>query len=257
MKQLESQKILLVGGCGYIGSFLYSKLKQGGAEVVICDTLLRGNALQIKPYCTPYQDLTQDYMRQFSAVLWFAGHSSVPISVDDPHGALANNSTDLYRFARKLSQDCNFIYASTASLYSNNDQKMTEANESSLVRIPDQNPYDCSKFVFDYIAKNWLKKFHGLRMGTLSGWSPNLRPELLFNAMSISASTRGVVKLANPESWRTILFLDDLWCLINVLLTKRIDAQFINVGSLTFPIGELASQISDIWGAKIVRGNLK
>ena len=47
MFKFESQPVLLVGGCGYIGSYLYLRLQSEGARVTVCDKGIRGNPLAI------------------------------------------------------------------------------------------------------------------------------------------------------------------------------------------------------------------
>jgi hypothetical protein len=89
-------------------------------------------------------------------------------------------------------------------------------------------------------------------MGTLSGYSSNLRPELVFNAMNISANKDGVVLLKNATSNRTILFLDDLWILIRQLIFRDYPSGFINVGSVSNSLDWLAHKIAEVWGAKVV-----
>ena len=134
------------------------------------------------------------------AVLWFGGHSSVTQSIQDPNGAVTNNCLNLFSFAKKLHPDTKFIYASTASLYSVTGKKVEPSSEAIEANIPSQNPYDMSKFAFDFLAKNFIENFYALRMGTLAGYSPNLRQELVFNAMNLSAVRKGEVRLKNSES---------------------------------------------------------
>lgn len=252
MSQKMNKNILLVGGCGYIGTFLYSKLLDSDCSVVVCDNLKRGNPLKVDVINRDYADLNELELTNYDAVLWFAGHSSVPISTIDPEGALKNNCLNLYSFAQRLPDTTKLIYASSASLYSSKAANTPCSSEESLVNIPSQNPYDISKFAFDYMAKGFLKNFYGLRMGTLSGYSPNLRSELVFNAMNISAQKKGIVSLRNAASNRTILFLDDLWALIRQLIYFDYPPGFVNVGSLNCNLGQLAHQIADVWGAKVV-----
>ncbi|MBT8564063.1 SDR family oxidoreductase [Polynucleobacter paneuropaeus] len=246
------KNILLVGGCGYIGSFLFTKLKDAGCSVVVCDILKRGNPLKLDLINKDYSELDDIELINYDAVLWFAGHSSVSLSISDPEGALKNNCLNLYTFAQRLPATTKFIYASSASLYSKQGTDIRASSEESLVTIPAQNPYDISKFAFDYIAKGFLKNFYGLRMGTLCGYSPNLRPELVFNAMNISANQSGIVLLKNASSNRTILFLDDLWILIRQLIFFDYPSGFINVGSVSNNLDSIAHKIAEVWRAKVV-----
>ncbi len=250
-----NKKILIVGGCGYIGSFLRGKmLKDFNYEVDVCDRLERGNPDQIFVKYHNYEEMTCDQISEYSSVLWFAGHSSVQMAIADPEGAINNNCLNLFNFAKKINTDkTKFIYASTGSLYSqlnNNDIKPTK--ETELIHIPDQNPYDISKFAFDYMATHFLKNFYAIRMGTLAGYSKNIRPELLFNAMNISASQNGVLYLKNKDSFRTILLLDDLWLLIKALIEDDHPSGVYNAGSFSGKIGFFAEKIAKLWGAKII-----
>jgi UDP-glucose 4-epimerase len=245
------QRILLIGGCGYVGSYLFQRLIAQGFRVSVCDTLARGNPLKLPIDALDYNDLTPEVLTPFDAVLWFAGHSSVSQSIKDPQGAIANNCLNLFSLAKKLPSSTKLIYASTASLYPL-DKNGAPLNEASLIRIPAQNAYDISKFAFDYLAEHFLERFHGLRMGTVSGYSPNLRPELIFNAMNLSAVKTGAVRVRNAGAYRTILFLSDLWTLVDHLIRHDAPSGFYNAGSITASIGEFGHQIAEAWGATVI-----
>jgi len=248
----NKEKLLLIGGCGYIGTYLYPRLKMAGFEVTVCDQIIRGNPLDIDVIKVDYSELPEDLLGDMGAVLWFGGHSSVDQSIQDPNGAVTNNCLNLFSFAKKLHQDTKFIYASTASLYSVKGKKVKPASESTDTGIPSQNPYDISKFAFDFLAKNFIENFYALRMGTLAGYSPNLRKELVFNAMNLSAVQNGEVKLKNSGCSRTILYLCDLWCLIEKLLTTKQHYGIFNVGSVSFTMSELAHEVAKKWGAQVL-----
>ena len=70
-------KVLLVGGCGYIGSYLFERLIANGFMVSVCDKLSRGNPLDLPIASQDYNDLTPEVLAPFETILWFAGHSSV------------------------------------------------------------------------------------------------------------------------------------------------------------------------------------
>lgn len=218
----------------------------------MCDKLIKSNPLSIPVIQKDYAALDAEELALFDAIVWFAGHSSVQQAVADPDGALANNCLNLYSLAKKLRPTTKLIYASSGSLYSKIGTISSASRESDLVHIPVKNAYDISKFAFDYIAQNFLSNFYALRMGTVSGHSPNLRPELLFNAMSISAATKGKVFLKNRKSHRTILFLDDLWFLIKELLISQAEPGIYNAGSVSGTIGQFAEWIADAWSAEII-----
>jgi UDP-glucose 4-epimerase len=250
---VQNFSILLVGGCGYIGSYLYQNLSELKVNLVVVDDLRRKNPADVPVMIRDYTSLSDKELERFDIVIWFAGHSSVPLAQSDPQGALANNCLNLFSFAKRLSRSARLIYASSASLYSTKKgNKCIPSSESDLVKIPDQNPYDISKFAFDYLAAHFLPNCFALRMGTLAGYSPNLRSELLFNAMNLSAITARKVFVKNSSAGRTILFLDDLWLLIKALIENNAEPGVYNAGSISGTIGDFARDIADTWDAEVI-----
>ena len=243
--------ILLIGGAGYIGSFLYDYLIKLSYQVDICDDLRRGNLanLPIK-YPYDYHGLLSREIINYDIILWFAGHSSVQSSNQDKLGAIDNNMRNLTSFLQKIPNErTKFIYASTASLYTG--CKIPTAEDSKIV--PYENAYDISKFSFDYLARSYHKNIFGLRMGTLSGFSKNLRSELIFNQMSINARFKGSLNVANKLKMRSILFLSDLAEILNILIEDdKIEPGFYNCASFSLSIGELGSQIASFYKANII-----
>ncbi len=157
---------------------------------------------------------------------------------------------NLIDFLKKIPNDNTlFIYASTASLYSGIEGPVKE----NVKVVPYENAYDISKFSFDYLAQRFHQNIIGLRMGTLAGYSPNIRKELIFNSMTLSAFFKGEVKVANKDKIRSILFLSDLAEIIKILLSKKdVSPGFYNALSYTFSIGELGNKIAQFFAAKII-----
>lgn len=249
--------VLLIG-YGYIGSYLRPRLAAAGHQVVVCDRHLECLAGIDAALPCAYQELTVKDFREFDVILWFAGHSSVPMSIKDPEGAVANNCFDLLSLARRKSPRTRLIYASTGSVYSTGPSDALSSPPSELseteTKLSPVNPYDCSKISFDALARCFTSNVVGLRLGTVCGYSPRLREELIFNAMNRSALERRFVPVANPHAWRNILFLDDLARYVVALIDVR-DAlpQIINAGTQNVTIGDLAASIADFHGVPTVR----
>jgi nucleoside-diphosphate-sugar epimerase len=243
-------RILLIGGAGYIGSYIYDFLVNLDHKVDICDYLKRGNLANVPiKFLYDYHGLSSKIMTNYDVILWFAGHSSVQSANQDRIGAINNNMKNLTDFLQKIpDKKIKFIYASTASLYTG---CQIPTKEDSKV-VPYENAYDISKFSFDYLAKSYHENIFGLRMGTLSGFSRNIRSELIFNQMMINAKFKGVVNVANKSKMRSILFLSDLATVINLFINKdNVESGFYNCASYSISIGELADKISLYYGANI------
>jgi nucleoside-diphosphate-sugar epimerase len=206
--------------------------------------------------------LKADFLARFSTVLWFAGHSSVGQCAADPSGALRNNCLDLVEFAALLKPTVQLIYASSASVYStatrtDGDKGKPLSSSESAPLAPALTPYDATKSSFDSIASNFFHNTTGLRMGTVCGWSERLRPELVFNAMVISAVQRGEVLMANERARRSLLFLDDLKMVIETLVQKTTNGEqlprILNCASVNTSMGELANNIAGTFGVEVKR----
>ncbi|MFT3731664.1 MAG: NAD(P)-dependent oxidoreductase [Hyphomicrobium sp.] len=248
-------KILLVGH-GYVGSFLLPVLTRAGYDVSVCDQNVdRLGGVRNAMRCR-YQELTIADLADFRIILWFAGHSSVPMSLRDPDGALANNCLDLLHFARRKQLNARLIYASTASVYSvmqPEDGAAPTPLDESETRLDPVNPYDCSKISMDALARCFANAITGLRLGTVCGTSPFLRSELIFNAMNIAAMRDGFVQLRNRNSYRNILFLEDLGHYLLRLIELSEDLPpILNTGTLNTSIGELADAVAAYHGVPVV-----
>jgi UDP-glucose 4-epimerase len=107
------------------------------------------------------------------------------------------------------------------------------------------NPYDCSKISFNSPARCFATAVTGLRLGTVCGFSPQLRAELIFNAMNRTALGEGRVRVANPGSHRNILFLDDLaHYVLGLLKLSGTLPPILNAGSLNLSVGELGRAVA-------------
>lgn len=256
MQNNTPMRVLLIGGAGYIGSFLDAALSRDGYQVEVCDLGWRGYPTDEVEHPFDYDLLTTEQLNSYSHVLWFAGHSSVRAALADPLGSLTNNCINLLRLRHRMPPGTKLIYASTGSLYSSptiSSRRMSQPALEGDKIASDTNAYDISKFCFDHMARGFLRNFVGLRLGTLAGMSPNLRPELIFNAMNLSALQNGRVQVANATSSRSILFIDDLYrAVVRCIERPEIADGFINLSSFTGTVGSLATAIADFHGVEIV-----
>jgi UDP-glucose 4-epimerase len=249
---------ILLLGHGYVGSYLRPYLERAGHAVTVCDQNLERLTGVAHAIHNRYQDLTIADLACFDAILWFAGHSSVPMSQNDPDGATANNCFDLLQLAKRKRVSTRLIYASTASVYSvaqTGEDDVPPALDETETRLNPVNPYDASKVAFDALASCFASNVTGLRLGTVSGASPILRRELVFNAMNLSAMNQGLVRVSNAHAHRTILFLSDLAHYVGALLrSPQALPRILNVGSFNVSFGELALIIATHHGVPVELG---
>lgn len=241
-------KVLLVGANGYIGSALFAKLQEKGIAVTGIDNLLRPHETLHSTHFTnlSYQNADRYFLDEFTDCVWLAGHSSVTASINDTQGALRNNLFDLIAF-RSLFRG-RFIYASSGSVYSREDVEMATEETPSM---PPSNTYDYTKICFDYFMRAANEKAVGLRFGTVNGCSTRLRSDLIINAMTASALASGELNLSNPDSYRPILWIEDLIEGVLAILASDIEDGIFNMCSFNDNIGGIAEKVSLITGATI------
>lgn len=236
------KNVLIIGGNGYVGSRLRQVLAQDyTVESVDCcwynydETSNR----------TDYHKLTQEYLEQFDAVVLLAGHGSVASCNGDIQSPWLNNVTNFTDLAAKLSwKNIPLIYASSASVYGNSlpGQLFVESNK----RFIPVNNYDITKYTLDLeaqIAINQGQTIMGLRFGTVNGWAPNLRADVMINAMYHSAQSQGKITVTNKHINRALLGIEDL-CRGVAHCIERPQAGIYNMASFNTSVENIANAVA-------------
>jgi UDP-glucose 4-epimerase len=163
-------KILVTGGCGYIGGHTIVDLIQNGFEVISVDDLSRGSlkmlegiekitGKQVKNYKVNLCDL-DDIEAIFlenpdiKGVIHFAAYKSVPESVNEPLRYFHNNFNSLINIlqcAEEFDVD-NFVFSSSCSVYGNT----TELPVVEETPMPEpESPYARTKQVGEAMCRDF------------------------------------------------------------------------------------------------------
>ena len=246
---MNKKNILIVGANGYIGSAIYDTLKKNKQNVYGIDNFFRSDDIsnynkEIKNIS--YQNLSPEYLDDFTDCVWLAGHSSVGSSIRDEYGALNNNLFDLINFTNVFRG--RLIYASSGSVYSRENPE--KANELSPTLIP-SNIYDYTKVSFDNYIGATNKKAIALRFGTVNGYTNRLREELIINSMVKSSIKNDFLNVNNANKFRAILAINDLISGIVTIIDSEIDSGIYNMCSVNARIGEIAEIVSKKMNSEI------
>lgn len=163
-------KILVTGGCGYIGSHTIIDLIQNDFEVICLDSNIRSNpkvleAIQKITTKAVFNysidicqlDLLRELFEQESdivGVIHFAAYKSVPESVQDPIMYYHNNLTGLLNILTCISEYNipNFIFSSSCSIYGNTTVlPVTEDTPISKA----ESPYASTKQMSEQIIRDF------------------------------------------------------------------------------------------------------
>tara|TARA_A100001515_G_scaffold70759_2_gene56280 strand:- start:395 stop:1357 length:963 start_codon:yes stop_codon:yes gene_type:complete len=243
-------KILVAGGAGYIGTRLCNDLANEGHNVVAVDTFWFGDYLnnKVTKIKANLMDLTEDKLSDFDAVVFMAGLSNDPMADFSPRLNFIENAAapSYLAYISKKAGVKRFVYASSCSVYGFTDNKsMTEDSDPNP-----QYPYGISKLQTEYsIIKMEDENFRpiSLRKGTVGGWSPRMRFDLVVNTMTKFALSQGKIVVHNPELWRPLVDVRDVVQAYKKSIFSDLSVSGIfNICNENYTIGQLSYDIRDV-----------
>lgn len=244
--------ILILGGCGYIGSRLHDKLSQT-YEVQSVDLEWYGKTVadNIKE---DYKNLPVDFISQYDVVILVAGQSSERmcdgqmVSVFDNHVA---NFVELLEKIRATKKHIKFIYASTCRVYYGS-QKIVSTEED--VSFTSSSPYDINMYMKDIVINHYQDiEYYGLRLGTVNGYSRLFRSESLINSMVLSALDSRIVNTFNDHINRSVLDMSDLvWAVRKIIeIGSKEKSGIYNLSSFNGTVKDIGEHVAYKLRAKI------
>lgn len=239
-------KILIIGGEGYIGSYLFRLLSE-----------LKFNVSKYGNRSNDYNLLSADTLNQYDWFLIFAGNSSVPSCAGDLKPAWNNNVRNFTNLIEKLDLDKKIIYASSSSVYG--DLKGIVFTEDDFRIKTYLNNYDLTKLVLDQVALNYIlagRNIIGLRLGTVNGAAPVIRKELLINSMTYSGIHNNAVNITNETIKRPFLSINDLGVAIIAILTSKCIPGVYNLATDNYNIKEYANAVSQLTNSIIINNGV-
>ena len=242
------KKVLILGGNGYIGSRLRQVL---GDHHFVKSNDCGWFAYDEASDSRDYHKLTREELAEFDVVIVLAGHSSVPSCRGDLPGPWLNNVTNFTDLLAKL-DDQLVIYASSASVYGNS--KPGERHKETNTHFTPVNNYDVTKYALDQqatIANLKGQRVIGLRFGTVNGWAPNLRVDVMINSMYHSVQNGTGIQVMNPHISRAMLGIEDLCRAIEHCIDAPVPGIY-NLASFNGIVGEIAQAVSDKLGVDII-----
>jgi nucleoside-diphosphate-sugar epimerase len=241
------KKILLAGGAGYIGTRLSNLLDNKGYEVTVLDNFWFGDFLNnnINKIKKNIWQITKEDLEGYDSVMFLAGLSNDPMAMFRPDlNFIENSSAPVYlAFMAKNAGVKRFICASSCSVYGYTKNKTL--NESSLVKPSYAygiSKLQCEQGLMTLEDENFKPII--FRKGTVCGWSPKMRYDLVVNTMIKNAITTKKITVNNPKLWRPLIDIRDVIQGYEKAIEADLDISGIyNLSGFNITIGDLGKNI--------------
>jgi nucleoside-diphosphate-sugar epimerase len=240
-------RILIAGGAGYVGSVLIPKLLDRGYKVDVVDLFWFGNHLprQVGILDRDIFQLSLEDLEPYEQVIFLAGLSNDPMAEYSPNKNFVFNAAapSYLAYIAKKAKVRRYIYASSCSVYGYTENELYD----EMRPVSSSYPYGISKLQGEQAALQLADENFSvisLRKGTISGYSPRMRLDLIINTMFKSAMTDHIITINNPSIWRPILSITDA----ATAYTRAIEADPIisgvfNIASDNYTVGEVGDLV--------------
>jgi nucleoside-diphosphate-sugar epimerase len=256
-----SRKVLLVGGAGYVGSVLTRELLERGYAVRILDRLyfgdlgLRDHRDRVELVVGDMRTLTPDVVEDVEAVINVGGLSNDPTAEYNPKANYEMNTLA----AKKLADLCvahgvrRYIFASSCSIYDRGvseearDVLLDEELEVDPKAAYSSSKYEAERLLLDMSSADFCPVI--LRKGTIYGFSPRMRYDLVVNTFVKDALSKGYITIHyGGEMWRPLVEVRDVARAYIACLRAdedKVKEQIFNISFHNIRISELALRVRE------------
>jgi nucleoside-diphosphate-sugar epimerase len=246
------KRIVLVGGGGYVGCVLTEELLARGYSVRIIDRMFYGRepiaALEprIELIDEDMRELDVSHFEDCDAVVNLGGMSNDPTAEFNPRANAEMNTHASIRVAEMAKQAgvSRHLFASTASIYGRTEMEGLLDEDAP---VDPRAPYALSKYLAeqailaladgDFVSMAYRK-------GTVFGWSPRMRYDLVVNTFVKDAMMNRQLHLdSGGVMWRPLIDVRDVARAYITALECDPDlvrGQMFNLAAVNLQIFELA-----------------
>jgi nucleoside-diphosphate-sugar epimerase len=208
-------KILITGGCGYVGTKLTeAALARTPHEITVLDTMWFGNRLSPDPRLTvqamDVRRIDDVDLSDYDTIFHLANIANDPSVELNPYSSWEVNVLGGMRLIDRAARQGvkQFIYASSASVYGlKSERRVTE----DLELLP-LSEYNKTKMVAERVVLSYAGAMTTtiIRPATVCGLSPRMRLDVVVNMLTMQALTKGAITVLGGDQTRPNIHIDDL-----------------------------------------------
>ena len=252
-------RILVTGGCGYVGSVLIPRLLEKGHKILSIDNQFFGNFLlkdkNLKNIKMNVRDIKEAHLKKIDTIIHLASISNDPAALINPKITWETNVLYTLKLLKlcKKQRIKKFIFASSGSVYGVSKKRKVD-EKSKLLPISD---YNKTKMVGEKLVQSYQKYFDTviLRPGTVCGLSKSLRLDLAVNSMVFSALKGKIIKVNGGNQIRPHVHIDDMINAYLFFLNKKKSSGIYNIGFENYSIIKIAQMINNSLSSTIIKKN--
>jgi len=250
-------KILLTGGCGYVGTPLTLSLLEAGHTVTVVDLQWFGNFLPTHPRLTVIKADVRDAdtipMAGMDVIMHLANVANDPCAdLDSKLNWEVNALATMLLVERAIAHEVpQFIFASSGSVYGvKSEPEVTE--DLPLVPISD---YNKTKMISERVLLSYADKIciNIVRPATVCGYSPRMRLDLAVNLLTMAALTKNKITVYGGDQTRPNIHIGDMIRVYHHFLANGLAHPGIfNAGFENITVLDIAHRVQKRLGSEIV-----
>jgi nucleoside-diphosphate-sugar epimerase len=250
-------RILITGGCGYVGTVLTQTLLNDGHEIIVVDTQWFGNYLPDHPRLIVFKqdvrDMDSSRLDGVKCILHMANIANDPCVELNPTFSWEVNVLAAQQLADMAIRAGvqQLINASSGSVYGiKEEDHVTE--DLTLVPI---SVYNKTKMVAERVLLSYQDQMQviNIRPATVCGYSPRMRLDVSVNMLTMQALKNGKITVFGGRQTRPNIHIQDLVRVyLHFLKKPELSSGCYNAGFENISILDIAKQVQEKVPSEVV-----